>query len=88
MGATALGDRPLVGIVRTIGSGTDLLVGIVMTIEFKRAPLFESWQLLVELQLIWSVHNNTTLVLLLQQDRELPCIPNNLQGAFFCHITS
>ena len=42
-------DRPLIGIVRTIGSGSDILVGIVTTIEFKRAVLFESRQLLVEL---------------------------------------
>ena len=41
-------ERPLIGIARTIGFASDLsiAIGIVMTIEFKRALLFESWQLL------------------------------------------
>ena len=34
VGATALGDRPVIGIARTIGVGGDLLIGIVQTIEF------------------------------------------------------
>ena len=61
-----------------------------MTIECKRASLFESRQLLVELQLIWSVHNNTILliVLPLQLDGELPCRRNHLQGPLLCGITS
>ena len=52
-----------------------------MAIEFKRALLFESRQVLVELQLIWSVHNNTILILRLQLDRELPSRRNYLQGS-------
>ena len=40
-------------------------------------------------QLIWSVHNNTMLVLPLHHlDRELPCLPNHLQGALLCLVTS
>ena len=42
VGATALGCRPLVGIVRKIGVGSDLPSGIVRTIEFWRA-LVKRW---------------------------------------------
>ena len=59
-----------------------------MAIEFKRAVLFESRQLLVELQLIWSVHNSITLLLPPQLIRELPCIRINLQGPLLHHIAS
>ena len=61
-----------------------------MTIEFKRVLLFESWQLVVELQLIWTVvHNSTTmLVLPLKQDRELSSLRTLPQGPFLFHITS
>ena len=34
VGTTTSGDRPLVGIVRTKGFGSDLTTGIVRTIEF------------------------------------------------------
>ena len=101
VGATTVKDRPLIGIARTIGFGSDLPMGIVMTIEFnpfrtavpfwgqttwnssglspkrdcgsKRvALLYESWQLVAELQWIWTVHSSTTMLgLPLQQDREL-----------------
>ena len=83
-------DRPLIGIVRAIGSASDLLLfGTFMTIEFKRAVLFENRQLLEKLQLIWSVHNNTTmLVLPLQPDREFPSVLHHLKGASLWHITS
>ena len=89
VGATALGHRPLIGIVRTMGFGSDLLIGVVVTIELKRALLYQSWQLLVEPQLIWTVHNSTIMVVLpLQHDRELSSISRNMQGPFLFHLTS
>ena len=55
-----------------------------MTIQFKRALLYKSWQLRVELQQAVDVSSKQRYhasILPLQQDRELPCIPHNLQGA-------
>ena len=34
VGTNAFRDRPLIGIVRTIGFGSDLFIGIARTIEF------------------------------------------------------
>ena len=63
-----------------------------MAIEIKRAVLLENGQLLVQLQLIWSVHNNTVLLIVVvmsqQLDREFPWIRNHLQGPLLCYSTS
>ena len=90
--ATALRYCSLIETVRTMGFGSDLLtIGVAWLSSLRKGSVIGKRAApLVELHLIRSVHNSTTmLVLPLPQDRELPSIiRNNLQGPLLYHITS